>query len=251
MLSKKIKICERCFLCPSIVFCLTYNQCPNCCSRSTRRGKTAKLLANLGNSGCRSESGKNTERRLDAPLSDLAELDKVTNHHKLLCQSPQETLPVLHQLINKNTVELVKNQTSLGVFKLLFSVSKPNNRWRSILDLSNLNQFLKGEKFKMKTPETIMTSLQQGELVTSIGFKDAYFHIPIHEQSRKYIRFHIHGWSSEFKALPFGLSAAPMEVTVIAKEVKLMALHKGMHHYLDDWFVRARSIKFVSSILKN
>ena len=31
----------------------------------------------------------------------------------------------------------------------------------------------------METPETIRTSLQQGEWVTSVDFKDAYFHIPI------------------------------------------------------------------------
>ena len=95
----------------------------------------------------------------------------------------------------------------------------------------------------METPETIRTSLQQGEWVTSVDFKDAYFHIPIQEQSRKYLRFHVQGWTYQFKALPFGLSTAPMEFTVLAKEVKLMAIHKGIriHQYLDDWLVRARS----------
>ena len=95
----------------------------------------------------------------------------------------------------------------------------------------------------METPETIRISLQQGEWVTSIDFKDAYFHIPIQEQSRKYLRFHIQGQTFQFKALPFGLSTAPMEFTIIAKEVKLMAIQKGIriHQYLDDWLVRATS----------
>ena len=96
-------------------------------------------------------------------------------------------LEALHQLIDKNAVELVRNQTSLSLFNRLFSVPKPNNKWRPILDLSKLNLFLKAEKFKMETPETIRTSLQQGEWVTSIDFKDAYFHIPIEEQSRNYL----------------------------------------------------------------
>ena len=152
-------------------------------------------------------------------------------------------LEALHQLIAKNAVELVRNQTSLGFFNRLFLVPKPNNKWRPILDLSNLNLFLKAEKFKMETPETIRTSLQQGEWVTSIDFKDAYFHIPIQEQSRKYLRFHVQGQTYQFKALPFGLSTAPLEFTVIAKEVKLMASHKGIriHQYLDDCLVRATS----------
>ena len=95
----------------------------------------------------------------------------------------------------------------------------------------------------METPETIRTSLQQGEWVTSVDFKYAYFHIPIQEQSRKYLRFLVQGRTYQFKALPFGLSTAPMEFTVLAKEVKLMAIHRGIraHQYLDDWLVRARS----------
>ena len=152
-------------------------------------------------------------------------------------------LEALHQLIAKNAVELVKHQTSLGFFNRLFLVPKPNNKWRHILDLSKLNLFLKMEKFKMETLETIRTSLQQGERVTSIDFRDAYFHIPIQEQSRKYLRFHVQGQTYQFKALHFGLSTAPLEFTVIAKEVKLMAIHRGIrtHQYLDDWLVRATS----------
>ena len=51
------------------------------------------------------------------------------------------------------------------------------------------------------------------------------------------------GQTYQFKALPFGLSTAPLEFTVIAKEVKLMATHRGIriHQYLDDWLVRATS----------
>ena len=152
-------------------------------------------------------------------------------------------LEALHQLIDKNAVELLHNQTSLGFFNRLFLVPKPNNKWRPILDLSKLNYFLKVEKFKMETPETIRTSLQEGEWVTSVDFKDAYFHIPIQEQSRKYLRFHVQGRTYQFKALPFGLSTAPMEFTVLVKEVKLMAANRGIriHQYLDDWLVRARS----------
>ena len=57
------------------------------------------------------------------------------------------------------------------------------------------------------------------------------------------MRFHHQCRSYQFKALPFGLSTAPMEFTVVAKEVKLMALQKGIriHQYLDDWLVRATS----------
>ena len=163
----------------------------------------------------------------------------ISNYHNPSRQV--HLLEALYQLVNKNAVEPVANQNSLGFYNRLFLV--PNNRWRPILDLSNLNTFLNTESFKMETPETKRTSQQSGEWVTSIDFKDAYFHIPIHSQSRKYMRFHLQGRSYQFKALPFGLSTAPMEFTVVAKEIKLMALQRGIriHQYLDDWLVRATS----------
>ena len=126
-------------------------------------------------------------------------------------------LEALHELTNKNAVELVQNKTSMGFYNRLFLIAKPNNKWRPILDLSFLNHFLRAEKFKMETPETIQTSLQTGEWVTSIDFKDAYFHIPIHKQSRKYLRLHIQGKTYQFKALPFGLQTAPLEFTVMTQ----------------------------------
>ena len=156
-------------------------------------------------------------------------ISRYVNHHRNSYLSE-----ALHQLISKNAVEWVQNPKSLGFFNRLFLVPKPNNKWRPILDLSKLNLFLRVEKFKMETPETIRTSLQQGEWVTSIDFKDAYFHIPIQEQSRKFLRFHVQGQTYQFKALPFGLSTAPLEFTVVAKDIRI-------HQYLDDWLVRAKS----------
>ena len=69
-----------------------------------------------------------------------------------------------------------------------------------------------------------------------------HFYIPIQSQSRKYMHFHDQGRSYQFKVLPFGLSIAPMEFTTVAKEIKLMALQRGIriHQYLDDWLVGAR-----------
>ena len=230
----KNKICEGCFLCRSLAFCKSCHQCPTCCFRSSCRGEVKPVLGEMGNPGFKSKSGKHSEGGLHAPLPVQTPLDKVTDCNKQLPQSKQTILllEALCQLINKNAVKPVENPNSLGFYNRLFLVPKPNNRWRLILDLSTLNTFLNTGSFKMETPETIRTSLQTGEWVTSIDFKDAYFHIPIHSQSRKYMRFHLQGRSYQFKALPFGLSTAPM--------VKLMALQKGIriHQYLDDWLVR-------------
>ena len=144
----------------------------------------------------------------------------------------------LHSLGQKQAIEKVSVQSSLGFYNRLFLVPKPNGKWRPILDLSQLNLYLAPATFKMETPETIRLSLQQGEWVTSLDFSNAYFHIPISHRSRKYLRYL---QTFQFTALPFGLSTAPLEFTKVVKEVKLMAQARGIriHQYLDDWLLRA------------
>ena len=153
---------------------------------------------------------------------------------KALCQAVTD-------LINKLVVEKVVIRSSLAFYNRLFLVPKSNQRWSPILDLSHLNLFLKPGTFKMETPETIRLSLQKGEWVTSLDFSDAYFHIPISQRSRKYLRFFLGSKAYQFTALPFGLATAPLEFTKVVKEVKLMAQARGIriHQYLDDWLVRA------------
>ena len=101
----------------------------------------------------------------------------------------------VQSLVDKKAVEIVRVRASLAFFNRLFTVPKPNQKWRPVLDLSALNKFLNVKTFKMETPETIWVSLQQGEWVTSLDFSDAYFHIPIHSGSRKYLRFHFQNQS--------------------------------------------------------
>ena len=144
------------------------HQCPNCCSRSSCRGKTSPVLGNLGNLGGRTKGHKDPQTGLYPSLRDTTQLDKVTNHRKLLCKSPPEPLPDggIASAYEQKCSGVVQNQESLGYYKQLFLVPKPNNQWRPIPDLGNLNKFLNEEKFKMETLETIRTSLQIGDCVT-------------------------------------------------------------------------------------
>ena len=54
---------------------------------------------------------------------------------------------------------------------------------------------------------------------------------------------HPHPSKLQFTSLPFGLATAPQVFTMIVKEVKLMALSRGLriHQYLDDWLIRSQS----------
>ena len=129
-------------------------------------------MENLGNSGSQTKSSSYDKTRLHPPLSDPVILEKVPYHHKLLCQSSQEPLPAgeKRSRIGHKSISRVLQLTFLG------PKAKQQMETYTSLDLSNLNQFLKLEKFKMETPETVRTSIQQGEWVSSVDCKGAYFH---------------------------------------------------------------------------
>ena len=158
-------------------------------------------------------------------------------------QKDQALADCIQSLLLKNAIERVENVKSLGFYSRLFLVPKPHQRWRPVIDLSRLNTFLHVEKFKMETPESIRTSLIPGGWVASIDLSDAYLHIPIHPNSRKFLRFCHRSQVFQFTSLPFGLATAPQVFTMVVKEVKLMALSRGLrlHQYLDDWLIRSQS----------
>ena len=139
--------------------CKTCSKCQKCCLKSDCRGKTSKLLANLAGSGCRSQSSSNPERGLHPPLSDLAKTNKVSHSHKLLCQSPQEKLPAggitsayrqkCSRTSAKPTISRVSQPTIFG--------PKAQQQVETYTRSEQTKFFLKAEKFKMETPETIRT----------------------------------------------------------------------------------------------
>ena len=118
-IQSQIKICEQCFLCHSMVLCKYCKKCSQCCHKSSCRGQTSKLLGKVARSGCRSESSSNPEGGLHPPLPDQAKIVESSHSCKLLWQSSQEP-------------QAVRGITS--------AYNKPNNKWRPILDLSNLNR---------------------------------------------------------------------------------------------------------------
>ena len=228
------KFCERCFFCRSLRFCPHCSKCPQCCQCSADRGTSPKILAEVVPPGCKSESSVHLEGRLHSPIQKQTSSGKRSFDSQWLCKPPQEPLPA-GGFASPTTKGGSRDGEGSNISSLLQQTFQGS--WTSVL----LNKFLRVKTFKMETPETIRISLQQGEWVTSLDFSDAYFHIPVHVKSRKYLRFHFQNQSYQFRALLFGLSTAPMEFTCVVKEVKLMAQSRGIriHQYLDDWLIRA------------
>ena len=90
--------------------------------------------------------------------------------------------------------------------------------------------------FRMETPRGIIAAVGSGMWATSVDLKDAYFHLPIRKRARKFLRFTSEGRVFQFKAMPFGLTTAPLVFTKLLQVVVgyLHSLGVDTHIYFDD-----------------
>lgn len=142
-------------------------------------------------------------------------------------------------LLRKRAVERVINTSSPGFYSRLFLVPKKNGKWRPVIDLSTLNSFVDNRSFKMETTASIKASILRGHWGVSLDLSDAYFHVPIHPSSRKYLRFCHNGQVFQFRAMPFGLATAPRVFTKIMAAVGSFLRLQGsiLLQYFDDWLL--------------
>jgi len=143
----------------------------------------------------------------------------------------------IDKLLQKGAIERVYTTGSLGYYSRLFLRPKVSGGWRPIIDLKRLNPYIGGQRRKQETQFQVRAALRPGQWTFSVDLTDAFFHIPIHRQSRRLLRFSYGGETFQYKALPFGLKTAPWVFTQVVSQVQAMSQTREMslHLYLDDW----------------
>ena len=188
--------------------------------------------------GCKSESGVHFEGRLHSPVKNKTPTSERPSDNQWLCKPPQEPLPEgAFACSDQQEGSREGNGSDLSsLFQQTVSCPQTKSEMAS-----NLRSQCSEQIFQCKniqdgdSRDNPYLSAERG---SSLDFSDTYFHIPVHN---RYLRFHFQNQTFPFRALPFGLSTAPMEFTLVVKEVKLLAQSRGIriHQYLDYWVIRA------------
>ena len=168
----------------------------------------------------------------------------------LIGQYSDVLLDEVDSLLGKRAIEHVsESDADAGFYSTYFLVPKKSGDLRPILNLKPINQFMSVPKFRMETLAKVITAVRPGDWMASIDLKDAYFHVPIHPEHRKYLRFCIQRQAYQYRVLPFGLSTAPRTFTKMLAPVMEYLRMRGvqLHPYLDDILLTARSQDQLSS----
>ena len=130
-----------------------------------------------------------------------------------------------------------------GFYSHLFVTPKVTGGWLPVIDLSYLNRFVRLSHFHMETAQSVLQSLRSGDWLISLDLQDACLQVPVHPQSRRFLRFCLGSQVYQFRVLCFGLSSAPLVFTRVMAPVS-STMHRSGYRilsYLDDWLVLGSS----------
>ena len=150
------------------MLCQTYTNCPKCCTRSACRGKAKPVLENLGSLEGRNKGCTNVEKGLHPPFPDT----KVTDNHQVLYIFPQEPSPVggIASVNKQKCCRVGQKSRILGFSQPTIFGPKTKPHMETYTRSEQSQQIAQGKKIKLEIPETIRTSLQTGDWVTSIVY---------------------------------------------------------------------------------
>lgn len=170
--------------------------------------------------------------RLDLRAKPYQRSRPVTRVKKVMEESISEEVEALKR---KGAITPVSTQDR-GFISRIFLVPKKGGKNRPVINLRPLNRFLRYQHFKMEGIVVVKHLLQQGDWLTRIDLKDAYFSVPVHPDHRNLLRFMWKNQAYEFGCLPFGLSSAPRVFTKLLRPVVSFLRERGVRCviYLDD-----------------
>ncbi|KAI2657632.1 Transposon Ty3-G Gag-Pol polyprotein [Labeo rohita] len=161
--------------------------------------------------------------------------------------SPEQGLVMeqeVETLLRKEAIEVVPpHDRESGFYSRYFIVPKKDGGLRPILDLRLLNLSVMRLKFKMFTINQVVSQIRSEDWFVTTDLKDAYFHVTILPQHRKFLRFAFTGEAYQYRVLPFGLALSPRTFTKCVDTALALLRLRGIRilNYIDDWLILAQS----------
>ena len=122
----------------------------------------------------------------------------------------------------------------------IFTVPKPDNKIRLILNLKALNSHVAYYHFTMDSIQTVASMITPNCWMVSIDLKDAYYRVPIHPLYQKYLSFQFLGQLYQYTAFPNGLASCPRKFTKLLKPPLAVLRERGhlVSSYIDDIYLQ-------------
>lgn len=143
-------------------------------------------------------------------------------------------------LEEQGIIREVKNYSDISWISSMIPVVKANGKLRLVVDLRGPNKAIVRESYRMPTIEQVTSRLAGCEFFSTIDLTNAFYHVPLDENSKYLTTF----WTGEkyyqFNRLPFGLVNAPDIFQRALQDLVLRDCDNTLN-YLDDILIFTRT----------
>lgn len=171
--------------------------------------------------------------RQKPPLSIVA--DTVSSTYKT--QITEEMTRQIDKLKKEKILETASISPSF--LSRMFLIPKQDGSFRPVFNLRRLNDFLTISKFRLINVNKVASFIQPGDWMVKVDLSQAYFHLPIHKNHRRFLRLIFNGELLQMTCLPFGLASAPKVFASLTNWIAQKLRDKGLRIivYLDDFLI--------------
>lgn len=133
--------------------------------------------------------------------------------------------------------ELTKEEADEQVVIVNGFVVTSAGRQRLVLDCRYPSSFIDSRRFKYESLPELAAQLRPRDELIKWDVKDAYHHLLLRQQDRRYFAFQLMGRTFQSLTMPFGMQAAPFLWTKVVKPVarRLRELGFRVIAYVDDF----------------
>lgn len=171
--------------------------------------------------------------------------------------------PAIQDQLNEKIDDMLKNgiieESNSSWSSPVVLIRKPNGKSRLCLDSRKVNQVTKKDAYPLPHIDGLLGRLKNTKYITSLDLKDAFWQIPLAEQSRDKTAFTVPGRPLyQFRVMPFGLCNAPQTMCRLMHRVIPNQYHDRIFVYLDDLLIVSETfeehvnlLKMVAKLLKS
>lgn len=165
--------------------------------------------------------------------------DDLTISHRPRRMADSEKIEVEKQINQWLQDGIISEETSDYSAPLVL-VKKPDGSTRICVDYRQLNKKTIKERFPLPLIEDIFNKLQGAMFFSNVDMKNAYFHIKVHADSRKYTSFVTHNNQYVFNSVPFGTCNGPSVFQKFIQIVFRELLNEGtIVIFMDDILIHS------------
>ncbi|CAK9817732.1 Transposon Ty3-I Gag-Pol polyprotein [Anthophora plagiata] len=154
---------------------------------------------------------------------------------------------IIKELLDR---KIIRSSTSQYCSPIVL-IKKKSGQYRMAVDYRNLNKLTLKDHFPIPRIDDQIDELRDKVYFTQLDLRDAFHHISLHENSRKYTSFITFMGQFEYMRMPFGLSNGPsFFMRFINTAFRKLLDERKILIYLDDILIVTKTIDENLKILK-